>query len=230
MSTRASPDTEAPIVTASYPAGNAARRAIAVLRDEGLRSFSFKLASELGYRRLLLLERPLAQPIPELEPAFPLRIDILNPSEVDDHLAFRPEIARACALDRLRSGQLCFVARHENRIVSACWTTTQPAWVEFLACGIPVAAGEVYLFDAFTLPDFRGQRVAPALCTHQLMHFQRAGLRRAIRATLPENAPALRAHAKCGFVPFALIRRLRIGPWQHVFQRPWPRHGALAAA
>jgi GNAT superfamily N-acetyltransferase len=217
-------------VTASYPAGNVARRAIAVLRDEGLKSFWFKLASELGYRRLLLLERPLAQSIPELEPALPLRIDTLKPSDVDDHLAFRPEMARAHVLDRLRSAQVCFVARHESRIVSACWATTQPAWVEFLACGIGLALGEVYMFDAFTLPAYRGQRAAPALCTHQLMHFQRAGLRRAIRATLPENAPALRAHAKCGFVPFALIRRLRIGPWQYAFQRPWQKRGALPLA
>jgi ribosomal protein S18 acetylase RimI-like enzyme len=217
-------------VTAFYPEGNAGRRAIAVLRDEGLKSFWFKLASELGYRRLLLLERPLAQSIPELEPAVPLRIDTLKPSEVDDHLAFRPEMARACVLDRLRSAQVCFVARHESRIVSACWATTQTAWVEFLACGIAAAVGEVYLFDAFTLPDYRGQRAAPALCTHQLKHFQRAGVRRAIRATLPENVPALRAHAKCGFISFALIRRLRIGPWQCVFQRPCQSRGALALA
>jgi len=215
-------------MTKSNRAGKAARRALATLREEGLRSFWFKLASALGYRRLLLLERSLTPTVARLDARPPLRFDILMPSEIDDHLAFRPEVKRADVLERLRSGQWCFIARHEGRIVSTCWATTQPARIDYLACVMALAAGDVYLFDAFTLPAYRGQGVAPALCGHQLAHFRGLGLRRAIRATLPENVPALRAHAKNGFRPFATIRSLGLGPWHCTFQRPLRRHGSFS--
>ena len=215
---------QAPRMTATYPEGGVARRALSVLRDEGFGSFWFKSLSALGYRRLVLLERYLTPPEPQVETGLPLGIAMLKPGDVDDYFAFRPEAARELVLDRLRRAQTCFVARREGRIVSACWSTTGPAWSEFLSCEIAVAAGEVYLFDAFTLPACRGQGAAPALCMQQLKHFRRLGMRRAIRATLPENAAALHAHAKTGFRPYALLRTLRVGPWQATFRRPWPGH------
>lgn len=210
-----------------YPQPDLGRRALSVLRDEGFGSFWFKGWSVLGYRRLVLLERNLTAPESQVKAGLPLVIALLKPREADDYCAFRPESARELVLDRLRSAQTCFVARLQGRIVSACWSTTEPAWSEFLRCEIAVAAGEVYLFDAFTLCACRGQGAAPALCMQQLRHFRQLGLRRAIRATLPENAWAMRAHAKTGFRPYALLRTLRVGPWRATFRRPWPgRHWA----
>jgi GNAT superfamily N-acetyltransferase len=211
-------------MTAAYPHGDLARRALSVLRDEGLGSFWFKGWSLLGYRRLVLLERYLAPPEPQVKAGLPLTIAMLKPSEADDYCAFRPETERELVLTRLQSAQACFVARHEGRIVSACWSATDAAWSEFLRCEIAVAAGEVYLFDAFTLAACRGQGVAPALCVQQLRHFRQLGLRRAVRATLPENAGAMRAHAKTGFRPYALLRSLRVGPWRGTWRRPMPGH------
>lgn len=213
-----------------YPMGSPIRRAFAVLREEGLTSFWFKLASTVGYRRLLLLERPLAETLPQVEPGQRLEFGTLAVSEVDDHFAFRPGLPRAVVLKRLRLAQTCFCARHEGRIVSACWATQEPAWIEFLSREFALAPGEVYVFDAYTLPVYRGQGVAPALCVHQLSCFRAQGLRRAIRATLPENIPALRAHAKSGFRGYALLRSLKIGPWQFCVERPWQHRAATPNA
>lgn len=188
--------------------------------------FCFKVASALGYRRLILLERSLVQALPSPEPRLPLQFGTLQPSELDDYLAFRPGLSREPMLDRLRS-QDCFVARHEERVVSACWAVTRSAPIAFLGLALPIGADEVYFFDAFTAPAYRRQGAAKALCLHQLAHFRGQGMRRAIRATLPENEVALRAHAKSGFRPYALIRRMRLGPWQWTAQRSW--HGSFEA-
>ena len=212
-----------------YPQGDIAHRAYAVLREQGFKSFWFKVAAELGYRRLILLERSLLQPVNPPAQTLPLRFDILDESQIDDFLAFRPQLPQAEVSKRLRAGNVCFTARDRGRLVSAAWTTTGRAWTDFLGCEITIGAGEAYLFDAFTHPAYRGQGVAPALCFHQLAHFQRAGLRRVVRATLPENLPALRAHLKCGFHPHALIRRMKIGPWQYSFQRRWQARASLPA-
>jgi hypothetical protein len=138
-------------MTASYPAGNVVARAIKVLRDEGPGIFWIKLVAGLGfYRRLVLQERLLDHAVPDFAPVLPVRIELLKESEVDDYLALRPDATRALVVDRLRAGQLCFVARHEGRVVSSCWATARRAWTEFLACEIDLTAGDVYLFDAFT--------------------------------------------------------------------------------
>ena len=64
-----------------------AARALAVLHAEGPRVFWIKLLSELGvYRRLLLLERSLTDPIDETASAVPLDIDLLTRDDVDECL------------------------------------------------------------------------------------------------------------------------------------------------
>ena len=208
-------------MTEFYPAGNALQRAIAVLRNEGLRRFWVKVLGDVGYRRLLLQERPLSRPVVDVTPDVPVQIDVLGEGSVDEYFAFRPDSTRSLVAERLTSGHLCFVARHEGRVVSACWTATRRAWTDFLRAEIELAVGDAYLFDAFTLPAYRGKGVAPALYAHQLRELQQLGYRRAIRATVPENEPALRANLKRGFRPVRVIGRLKIGPWQRVFTRPW---------
>lgn len=211
------------VKTAPYPAGNAVARAIMVLRNEGLGIFWIKLVAGLGlYRRLVMLERLLDHAVSDFAPLLPVRIELLKEGDVDDYLALRPDATRARVVDRLRAGHLCFVARHEGRVVSTCWATTRRAWSAFLACEIDLTVADAYLFDAFTDPHHRGQGVAPALCQHQLRYLQQAGCRRAIRATALGNRPAMRAHAKSGFRPTGTLGRLKIGPWQRFFRRPWP--------
>jgi hypothetical protein len=210
-----------PNLTQFYPEGGAVQRAIAVVRHQGLKSFWFKILGELGYRRMLLLERSLTPPVSEVTPRLPVRVEVLKESEVDDYLAFRPDTPRESVTERLTLGDQCFVARHQGRIVASCWTATRPVWSEFLDCEIGLAVGEAYLFDRFTLPDFRGLRIGNAVRMYQLRSLQKAGYRRTISAIMPENEPALRDVARGGAKPFGLIGRLKIGPWQRTFRRRW---------
>lgn len=53
-----------------------------------------------------------------------------------------------------------------------------------------------------------------------LRRLRETGCQRAIRATWPENTPALRAHAKAGFLPCARIGRYKLGKWRHEFNQP----------
>jgi GNAT superfamily N-acetyltransferase len=208
-------------MTEFYPMGNVVRRAIAVLRHQGLKSFWFKMLGEFGYRRMLLFERSLAESVSEVTAGLPVHVDILQESEVDDYLAFRPDTPRTSVMTRLTLGHQCYLARHEGCIVAACWTATRPVWNEYLDCEIGLGAGDAYLFDRFTLPAFRGLRIGNAVRMHQLRRLQQAGYRRTISAIMLENKPALRDIAKGGARPFAVIGRIKIGRWQRTFRRRW---------
>ena len=196
---------------------HALKRAWQVLRREGVRSFWFRLIGELGYRRLYLLERSLAVPLPSLPCPLPLEMSWLQSSEVDEYLRLRQSVTPSSVGERLAQGCRCLMVRAEGRLVGVMWACTQRASISYLDHELPLAAGEVYTFDAYIEPSFRGQAIAPSLSIELLRRFREAGCQRAIRATLPENRAALRAHAKAGFNIFAVIRRLKIGPCCHTF-------------
>lgn len=197
----------------------AVARAWAALRDEGPRIFGLKLASELGYRKLLLLGRPLAEAIPAVAAQVPLRFELLPAAAADEYLEFRPEARRDRILSRWEAGNLCFVARHEGRIVACGWGTAAAARTDYLQCAIELAPGDAYLYDGYTRPEWRSRGIFQALGAEELRALQRAGHRRAIRATAVQNAVALHAHTRVGFRPIGSIVRYRLGPWQWIVRR-----------
>lgn len=196
-----------------------AERVVNVLREEGIRSFWFKLLGEIGYRRILLLERSLEEPILEVNARLPVTIDLLKTTEVDAYLRFRAETEPHEVVDQLNAGHWCFVARHEGQIVAASWAAGRRVWMSYLACEIPLLDGEVYVYDSFTRPDFRGQAVLPAIRTEMIRCFRAAGYRRMISAIVPENHASLQSVRKNGVRPFGVMGYIKIGPWRRDFYR-----------
>jgi hypothetical protein len=189
-----------------------------VLRREGLRSLWFKILGATVYRRLLLVERPLCEPVAEVRAGVPVEVSVLDRSEIAEYRAFRPDTEEAEVRSRLDGGQRCFVARHAGQIVSARWAAVDRVWIDYLSCELPLAPDEGYPYDLFTAPGFRGQAVSPATSTRMLRDFQRAGYRRMLGTVLPGNAASLRASAKTGYRPCGRIGYVGIGPWRWRFR------------
>ena len=204
-----------------YPSGNAFRRAVLTLRGEGARSFWFKLLAQVGYRRLMLLERLLDWPVPEFTPSLSVEVTQLAESELDEYIEFRPDTVRRHAIARLRAGQMCFVARHDRRIVAAGWIAFPPIGLSYLGCPLDMAPGDVHIYDKFTQPAYRGHGISNALRMHHLRYLQRAGYRRVIVAVLPENASSLRDILKGGYRPCGMIFRIKVGRWQRHFRKTY---------
>jgi GNAT superfamily N-acetyltransferase len=194
--------------------GSRIARAWETLRREGVRSFWFKLVDVLGYRRLFLLRRSLDEPLSHVNCQLPIRMEWLRPEGFGDYHAMRPATDPEELARRLESDQRCLLARHNDRLVGAMWVVSRSAPIAYLECELPMSNTVVYLCEAYTDPKFRGQGVAPALSDEVLRRCREEGSQLAIRATLPENRAALRAHAKNGFEVYALMSRLRLGPWR----------------
>jgi ribosomal protein S18 acetylase RimI-like enzyme len=194
-------------------------RAWQTLRQEGLRSFWFKLFDVLGYRRLFLLSRSLAKPIPAVEPKIPLTINWLTAAEIDDYVAFRPKTSENQLAARFERNERCLAGRRaDGKIVGVMWAATGRAWIEYLERVWLMEPGEVYLFNAYTDPAMRGHAIAPALSAELLRRFRDEGVEYAVRGTLPENKAALKAHAKAEFQIVGWVGRVSVGPWRHDFQ------------
>jgi len=194
--------------------GSRIARAWETLRREGLRSFWFKLVDVLGYRRLFLLHRSLNEPPSQSTCPLPIRMEWLHPEGFGEYQTMRPATDSKELARRLESHQRCLIARLNQRLVGAVWVVVgRSARITYLECELPLPAATVYLFEAYTDPQFRGHGIAPALSNELLRRCREEGMQRAILAALPENHAALRPLAKSGFEVYSLMGRLRFGPW-----------------
>jgi SAM-dependent methyltransferase/RimJ/RimL family protein N-acetyltransferase len=204
----------------------ARQRALEILREEGIKSLWFRTLGELGYRRLVLMERRLDRPIAGEADPTPLVVDLLQSSDVEEYHHLRPDIEVAEVRRRLALGHWCFVVRHQGRMVHTGWAAAGRAHVEFLDIDIVLAPGDIYQYGSFTAPDARGREFAGARLAAMACHLQREGYRRLIAAVLPENAVAFRPLEKAGYRRCGSMSVVRLGRYRRQLRR---LHGSAPA-
>ncbi len=190
------------------------RRIRGVLRNEGTRGLAARGVARF-YRRIYLLKRSLADPIAPGVARIPIVIEIFCETDLVNYAAYRDAQSAQMARQFLADGRTGFLAHHEGKIVGDAWATDKPVVVGQIMAVLLLKPGEIYFFDAFTLPEFRGQSIAPALSAFMLQYYANLGFKNAIRATRPSNAAALKAHAKSGFRIDSLRRTFRFGRWRY---------------
>ncbi len=77
----------------------------------------------------------------------------------------------------------------------------------------------IYVFDSFTLSEFRGHHIQPAIFTQLAADALRNGCKHAVAIVEPENRPNIVSRQRLGFAPKGLVVRLKIGPWCWYFSR-----------
>jgi L-amino acid N-acyltransferase YncA len=189
------------------------RRGREVLRRDGLRGIWFGVLGATVYRRLLIVERSLGEPVPDVTAGVPVETALLARDEIAEYRRFRPDTSEAELESRFAAGQRCFVTRHAGSIVSARWAAVGRVWIDYLELELRLAADEAYPYDLFTVPELRGQAISPITSAAMLRHFQRAGFRRMVGTVLPSNEASLRASAKTGYRTCGWIGRVRVGRW-----------------
>jgi GNAT superfamily N-acetyltransferase len=217
-------------IASSVPDGHrtfrlALQRLAEIAKEEGLRTLWFRILGELGYRRVLLLNRSLLEPIPDATPRLPVAISLLERTEITEYLEFRAGTSAGQIERRLDAGHCCFAGRYHGHLVATSWAATAQAWMHYLVCEVQLAPGEVYIYDSFTRPDCRGRGVSPAIGIEMLHHFRAAGYQRAVRAISPENRANLHAVAKTGYRPHCIMGYVKVGPWRRDFYRTHRQEG-----
>jgi ribosomal protein S18 acetylase RimI-like enzyme len=211
--------------------GAAVRRATEVFRNEGVRSLWFRVVGEAFYRRLLLLERPFADPMAVVEPRLPVIFEGLGPGDAADYCGLRPDADPAEIERRLRGGnELCVVGRLDGRVVEACWIAIDRVRVEYLDRELRLADGVAYIHELFIAPELRGKGLDRALYTHMLRVFRDVDVQ-TLMATSQLETRTYRLFERIGFRRSAVVGYVGIGPlrWYFVHREPGsslldPRH------
>jgi len=183
--------------------------------DAGPRGLWFAALAEMGYRRVLVREFVFTWDIPDVALRVPVTFEQLSAAQVDEYNAFRGAADPQSAARRLEDGHQCFVARHDNQIVSACWAATGTAWSSYLGSPIALAPGDVYLYGVYTRPDMRGRGIAAAVHGEIYRVCRAQGRRRALGYLVPENRRSMSRHF--GLRTVGRIASIRIGPFRRDF-------------
>lgn len=176
---------------------------------------------EVFYRRMIVMERPFDPPIPPAEPRIPVEFAPLEPDQVDEYLDFFPGADRDETIGRLERRHVCYVARHEGRIVTSCWIATERAWVEYLGAWIRLASSVGYLYELYTPPEYRAQNLGRAMFPVVFRYFRGFPVPCVLAAFNPENRIQL-VFSRLGFRPVATVGVVRIGPWRRLVRQDAP--------
>ncbi|MBL0169908.1 MAG: GNAT family N-acetyltransferase [Gemmatimonadaceae bacterium] len=192
------------------------RRALDILRDEGVIPLIFRILGETVYRRMLVFETDLVgQVFAPDEHCRWLRTD-----EVGAYARFHPALSEDEVKRRRQAGHRCWVyADDDGRIVHGFWFAAQGAWLEYLQMELRLEPGQVYLYQSWTAPEHRGRGLAPTTA-RALKHVLKAeGIARTVACVQPDRAVVYSTHARSGATPTAYIGWFRIGPWRWTFRR-----------
>jgi ribosomal protein S18 acetylase RimI-like enzyme len=178
-----------------------------------LRALWFTALAELCYRRVEVREYLLSETDQNDHNAANISIYRLTAADIEQYNAFRNPSNPNSAQRRMRAGHVCFIARHEARIVCASWGATSDARSGYINASIPLASDEAYAYDLFTTPEFRRKGFASAV-TNALHNFYRAeGKRRVLRVIVPENRAGMEGtlgYHSIGTMGFLGIGRFRL--------------------
>ena len=177
------------------------------------------LAAARVYRRLMLLERRLDEPIVDLPLPAGLAVRQLDLEDLGAYCAFRPDQDPAAIRQRLAAGEWAFAGWESGRIVTAGWTSPRRAAIEYLGWETTLALDEGYSYDLYTASAFRGHGLAAAARVPALRHARDHGCRRLFSALLPENLPGWSTPAAIGFMAIGWIGYVGPRPLRYRFCR-----------
>ncbi len=139
----------------------------------------------------------LPQPLPALELEYRfLSCDDLRAAAADPRHELEAPIA-----GRLLSGRdFCFAAFHGDRLANYAWYAVEKIEPEHsFGAGLKLPPDAVYLYKAYTVPEFRGRQIHGAALSRAAEHFRQRGLSQMIAIVDFANRASLRSHAKLGF-------------------------------
>ncbi len=179
------------------------------------------------YRRMILFVYPLDSTIPVLLPRLPVDIAILIERDLDAYHRFRPDQSMKEIRMRLESGDRCFVCWYEDRIVDAGWVATGRVYIPYLRRRLILGSRDIYNYDAYTLPAYRGLGIFMARNSYVARYNQKEGYSRSIAMVAVENKASKVILHRSGLIPIGLYNCLRLGPWQWEWQQQWGQEALL---
>ena len=111
--------------------------------------------------------------------------------------------------ERLAKGHICIALKHAGRVVAYTWADTTE--INDASCRTKLGPDEVYLYDAFTSPEYRGRGLAPLMRVRSYEALRALGRNTFLSISDYFNTPALKFKRKLGARVVRVCIGLRLG-------------------
>lgn len=115
------------------------------------------------------------------------------------------DLPHALIEERILNGDQVLVAYHDGVPISYLFAADHESWVEEIQDTLIIKANEIYLYDAFTHPDYRGNHIYPLLLTHAIHHFKALSYAHALIFVQSKNRSSIKAIKRAGFQCYSTI-------------------------
>ena len=145
----------------------------------------------------------LDQPAPVVSPLLPATFRRVGQESVSTLAALSGGDGLAEMRKRLDMGRFCYTAWVEGNLTAYGWVSFNEEIVGELDLRLHLLPGEAYLWDCFTLPAYRGQRLYSALLAYMVAELRAEKFCRAWIGADLDNLPSQRGIARAGFLHVA---------------------------
>lgn len=135
-------------------------------------------------------------PIEIASPPDAYRLGFLTAADVGDLVRLEPKVDRNELDTWFREGKLCFGVWDDSRLIGKMWCDLEE--FNYPPNRRKLADDEVYLYAAFTDPEYRGQGLAPLMRSAGYESLREIGRTKFYSYTEFFNSPARRFKAKLG--------------------------------
>jgi hypothetical protein len=151
---------------------------MAARRLKTTKAFFLKVLGRLVYRRIVLVERELRDLWMEHSSDLPVTVRRLQRHDVQAYVESREKQTAEEVHRRLNEGSFCYVTWTGDRISSAHWFKTGPAWIPEIDRYLAIGPKQVWGHDSWTARDLRGHNIVEnpaAFRPHQKLGMRRVG-------------------------------------------------------
>lgn len=155
-----------------------------------------------------MYELNLQRDVQSIRPLISVRVSI---SEEPDAAGM---LRAAEVTTRTQRGDKIFVAYHQGIPVAYLFAATSECHIGEIDVWLDVKQKEVYFYDAFTRPAFRGRRIYPFLITGAAEYFRGELFEYAMIFSTRDNASSNKAIERCGFKRYGTVHYRNFLGWK----------------
>jgi hypothetical protein len=162
--------------------------------------------------RFLLFETDLTQPLAPAKASIPLEMRVMTAEDIQAFAdLFRARDLDAEIIDqRLARGGKCIRACSGGQLVGFHWLGFSSLWLSEIGATLRLAPGEVYSYDVVTFPDWRGNRIQPAMGFYARQYARACGCARHLTYVRADNPRSLRALARLALKQTKTVWSIRV--------------------
>ena len=172
------------------------------------------------YRRMVVVTKDVDSSLPLQAPLIDASIFPLSAAQFDDYFVFRPGERRDEIGKRIAAGHICFAAWHHGRIVHAGWSARGRAHIPYIHRDVLLGPEDFYIYDSFTLPDFRRSNLVVARSAAMHSYYGELGFKRSYGVVAFMNRGGMAVLDPSGYRQIGMYGCIRIGPVHHTWEYP----------